>query len=156
MHTAAFADPHGGPTAEATLVDQLRDDPGWLPRLSLVAVAGDGTVIGHVLCTCGHLDQEPVLALGPIGVLPSWQRRGVGTALMHAVLGAADARDEPLVVLLGDETYYRRFGFVPASALDITPPVAQWAGPHFQARPLAAYQPQLRGTFHYPEPFLRL
>ena len=36
------------------------------------------------------------------GVLPSRQRRGVGLALMHGVLAAADALNEPAVVLLGD------------------------------------------------------
>jgi putative acetyltransferase len=71
---------------------------------------------------------------------------------MHAVLGAADALGEPVVVLLGDPAYYGRFGFRLAAEYGITPPVAAWA-PHFQARPLHAWDPKLRGPFAYAEPF---
>ena len=71
---------------------------------------------------------------------------------MHAVLGAADALGEPVVVLLGHRDYYPRFGFRPAADLGIAPPVAEWA-PHFQARALSAYDPDLRGTFRYAAAF---
>ncbi len=138
--------------AEAGLVDELRAGPAWLPPLSLVATDSDGTVIGHVLATRGHVDTAPVLGLGPLSVRPDRQRRGVGTALMHAVLGAADALDEPLVALLGDPLYYQQFGFRPSGDYHIAPPVAQWR-PHFQVRSLTSYDPTLHGTFTYPEPF---
>jgi putative acetyltransferase len=71
---------------------------------------------------------------------------------MHAVLGAADALDEPVVVLLGHTEYYPRFGFRPADELGITPSVAEW-GSHLQARTLTAYQPDLRGMFRYAQAF---
>jgi putative acetyltransferase len=74
---------------------------------------------------------------------------------MHAVLGAADALGEPLVALLGSTDYYPRFGFGPASDYHITPQHAGW-GPHFQVRPLTAYDPDVRGQFAYPEPFDRV
>ena len=64
-------------------------------------------------------------------------------------------RGEPLVVLLGNPAYYSRFGFVLAGSLGITPPVSAWA-PDFQARPLSAYTPDLRGLFAYAAPFGRL
>ncbi len=73
---------------------------------------------------------------------------------MHTVLGAADALGEPLVALLGPPDYYRRFGFLLSGEFGIAPPRARWR-PHFQVRTLAAYQPGLRGTFAYPEPFDR-
>lgn len=139
---------------EAELVTSLRADKGWLPALSLVALDG-GDVVGHVVCTRAHIAGSPALGLGPLGVLPDRQRFGVGTALMHAVLGAAEALDEPIVVLLGHQDYYPRFGFHPAAELGITPPVAAW-GDHFQARPLSAYPPTLRGEFGYASPFHEL
>lgn len=142
------------PPQEALLVDELRAGPAWLPPLSLVATGPDGDVIGHVLCTRAHVGQAPVLGLGPLSVRPDSQRRGVGSALVHAVLGAADALDEPLVVLLGSTAYYRRFGFRLCGEYQIVPPRPQWQ-PHFQVRPLTAYQPGLRGTFAYAEPFDR-
>lgn len=154
---AAFArpgQPPGHDPAEARLVDELRASPAWLPRLSLVAVTADDEVIGHVLCTRGHAGTVPGLALGPLTVRPDRQRRGVGSALMHAILGAADALGEPLAALLGDPAYYRRFGFRPGADYQITPPRPHWH-PHFQARILTAYQPWMCGTFTYPEPFDR-
>ena len=73
---------------------------------------------------------------------------------MHAVLGAADALGEPLVALLGDPAYYRRFGFELSTVYQITPPKPEWQ-PHFQVRVLTQYQPRLHGMFTYPEPFDR-
>lgn len=148
--TAAFARP-----VEAALVDALRADPAWLPALSLVATGPNGAVIGHVLATRGQVGTAPALGLGPLSVAPDHQRTGVGSALMHAVLAAADALDEPLVALLGDPAYYQRFGFQPSTDHGIEPPLAQWR-PHFQVRPLSAHDPALHGTFTYAPPFDRV
>jgi len=139
---------------EARLVTELRDSAAWLPALSLVATTPAGEVIGHVLCTRAHVGQAPVLALGPLTVRPDSQQRGVGSALMHAVLGAADALGEPLVALLGDPAYYGRFGFRLSGEYQITPPDPGWR-PYFQVRLLTGYRPELRGAFRYAEPFDR-
>ncbi len=154
LTTAAFAPdyPADQDPPEARLVDELRAGPAWLPALSLVAATPAGEVIGHVLCTRGHVGQDPVLGLGPLSVRPDQQRRGAGSALMHAVLGAADALGEPLVALLGSPAYYSRFGFRLSDEYQITPPRPHWQ-PHFQVRVLSAYQPGLRGMFSYPQPF---
>jgi len=143
-----------GRSVEATLVDELRASSAWLPALSLVALDAAGDVTGHVVCSRGHVGPAPVLALGPLSVRPDCQRRGVGSALMHAVLGAGDALDEPLVALLGSPAYYARFGFRLSGEHGIEPPRPEWR-PHFQVRVLTAYRPALRGTFTYPEPFDR-
>jgi len=154
--TAAFAAsrPPGQTVPEARLIDELRVGPAWLPALSLVAVTPAGEVIGHVLGSRGHVAQDPVIGIGPLAVRPDRQRHGVGSALMHAVLGAADALGEPLAALLGDPAYYRRFGFELSTVYQITPPKPEWQ-PHFQIRVLSGYQPRLRGMFTYPEPFDR-
>jgi putative acetyltransferase len=151
-HSAPPVEPGGDP-GEATLVGWLRDDPGWIPELSLVATDA-GAVVGHVVCTRGMLGETPALGLGPLSVSPERQGAGVGSALMHAVLGAADALGEPVVVLVGEPAFYGRFGFVPADGLGITAPDPQW-GAYFQARPLTAHRPDLRGTFRYAAPFDR-
>ena len=147
VHRQAFAGP-----VEADLVHALRADAGWVPALSLVAEGAGGAVVGHVVCSIGSVGSTPVLGLGPIGVVPELQRTGVGSALMHAVIAAADALDYPLVVLLGHLDYYPRFGFVRAAHLGVTSPEPKW-GDHFQARPLATWHAGLEGTFRYAAPF---
>jgi putative acetyltransferase len=159
VHAAAFADRTDGRTvheqSEVRLVNELRAGPDWLERLSLVAVL-DGEVVGHVCCSRGRLDEVvPALGLGPLGVLPSLQRRGVGTALMQAVLGAATALDEPLVCLLGYPGYYRRFGFVTAAELGVLAPDESW-GESFMARRLLESGSAMSGRFSYPEAFDRV
>ncbi len=137
---------------EVTLVGRLRVSDAWLPTLSLVAISPADAVIGHVLCTRGRVGSATALALGPLAVCPDQQRRGAGSALMHAVLGAADALGEPLVAVLGDPRYYARFGFRPADEYGIVSAVPSWR-PHFQIRTLTTYTPSLRGTFTHSRPF---
>lgn len=153
---AAFAPPEAPERVpvEVTLLDDLRADDGWLPELSLVAALPGGEVVGHVVCTRGAIDKTPALGLGPIAVRPDWQRRGVGKALMHTVLGAADALGEPLVALVGDPDYYGRYGFQASTTYGITSSNPLW-GTYFQVRTLSAYRP-CTGTFTYAEPFNRL
>jgi len=148
VHRAAFARGNGEPI-EVDLVDALRADLGWLPHLARVALVR-GTVVGHVVATRATVDGDPALGVGPLGVLPAVQRHGVGTALMYALVGAAQACGETLVGLLGEPAYYGRFGFVAATDVGITPPDPGW-GRYFQV--LVAGGPSSTGPFRYAAPF---
>ncbi|MFI2104837.1 GNAT family N-acetyltransferase [Isoptericola sp. NPDC019693] len=150
QYSAPPIEPDGAP-GEATLVGLLRADRCWIPGLAFVACAGDD-VVGHVVCTRARVGEHPALVLGPLSVHPDHQQTGVGSALVHTVLGAADASGEPVVVLVGDPGYYSRFGFVPGSSWGIEPgdPALER---FFQVRALSAYEPSLRGLFAAPAPF---
>lgn len=154
---AAFArDPRTGlrvqgEPGEVRLLDRLRDSDAWIPPLSWVAVDGD-EVVGYAVCTRAQVDSTAVVGLGPIGVEPDRQRAGIGSALVHALLGAADVLDVPLIGLLGDPGYYGRFGFRPSTDHAVLPPDSDW-GPYFQARVLSAHDEGLRGTFRYARAF---
>jgi putative acetyltransferase len=115
----------------------------------------DEKIVGHVVCTRGWVGETAALGLGPISVLPSYQRQGMGQAMMHAILGAADAAGEPLIALLGDPHFYRHFGFMAASRLGIDAPNPEW-GEHFQVRPLTDCPPSVTGAFRYAAPFASL
>ncbi len=122
-----------------------------IPELSFSALT-DGEVVGHLTASQATVAGDPVVAVGPIGVLPDHQGAGIGSALMDALLAAADAGDVPLIVLLGSPQYYSRFGFRPAEELGVIPPEPEW-GAAFQARPLTAYTESVAGPFQYASAF---
>jgi putative acetyltransferase len=154
VHVAAFARRGVDVPVEAPLFKRLHVDGDLIRPLCLVAEI-DGQIVGHVACSYGRVADRPLVGLGPIGVLPPRQGGGVGHALMHAVVAAADALDEPAVVLLGDPAFYRRFGFEPAVRYDVRPPEHAWAA-HFQIRRLHAWSDTIRGTFRYAAAFEQL
>lgn len=144
-----------GRSAEADLVDALRDSDGYEPRLSLVADQHN-VVIGYILFTRITLESDPpvpVLGLAPVAVTPAFQNRGVGSALIREGLARADAMGEPLVVVLGHADYYPRFGFVRASTLEIYPPNPDIPDEVFMVKPLSSYRDDLKGTIIYPDTF---
>jgi putative acetyltransferase len=154
VHRTAFARPDDPDTEppEVELVSSLRASDAWIPTLSIVAVV-DEQVAGHVVCSRATIgDTIPVLGLGPLGVHPDFQDGRVGTALMHAVIAAADSLGEPLIALLGSPAYYERFGFEPAADHRIAAPRDEY-GEDFQVRHLTGATGTERGPFRYPEPF---
>jgi putative acetyltransferase len=132
---------------EVGMFEALYEAGDAIPDLSFAALI-DGEVVGHVTASRATVGTEPVVAVGPIGVLPEHQGAGIGSALMHALLTAADATNVPLIVLLGAPQYYTRFGFRPASELGVISPAPEW-GDAFQARPLTAYTESVAGQFRY-------
>jgi len=142
------------PTAEeADLVEALRADPrAWIPGLSWVAEAPDGSLAGFALLTRCHVDGTPALALAPCAVRPEHQRRGAGSAAIHAALDAAREQGENLVLVLGHAEYYPRFGFTPASGHAIRPPF-DVEDQYMMALVFDPTRPVPAGTIRYPAAF---
>jgi putative acetyltransferase len=141
----------GSVPLEVGLFEALWEAGDVIPELSYTALEELG-VVGHATASRATVAAEPVVAVGPIGVLPECQGRGIGSALMEALLTAADDAEVPMVVLLGSPQYYGRFGFRPAQELGVTPPDTGW-GDAFQARALTAYTPTMVGPFEYAPAF---
>ena len=141
----------GSVPPEVGLFEALWEAGNVIPDLSFTALTDNG-VVGHVTASQATVDADPVVAVGPIGVLPNHQGTGIGSALMGALLAAADAADVPLVVLLGAPQYYSRFGFRPATELGVLSPEPEW-GDAFQVRPLTTYTGSFTGRFEYAPAF---
>ena len=106
--------------AEARLVEQLRRD-GDL-TISLVGLI-ETEIVGYVAVspvTVGRV--RTGFALGPVAVLPEFQRRGIGTIVVRGALHACQVSDACFVVVLGDPNYYQRFEFLPAARWKLTNP----------------------------------
>lgn len=136
----------------AELVRRLRASDALIPELNLVAQV-ENTIVGHLMFSRARITSGHQLALlSPLGVLPTFQRQHVGTALMHHALTWLETSPYHLIILEGVPSYYPRFGFIPAHPLGIDPPFdlppAVWP-----AYRLPAYSAQVRGMVHYPEPF---
>ena len=102
-------------SAEAELVDALRNRGA--ATLSLVACR-ESQVVGHLLFSEVTIQLESsavsALGLGPMAVLPQFQRQGIGSSLLRWGLELCVERGFQIVVVLGHPGYYPRFGFLPA------------------------------------------
>ena len=102
------------------MVHELRKRDG-IPELSLVAEL-DNKVIGHIICSKAEVRTAertiPVLNFGPISVLPEYQRKGVGKALMNRMIRKAAEMGFGAILFFGRPEYYPQFGFKEASAWD--------------------------------------
>ena len=149
---AAFVGDNGR-AAESVLIERLRGGAAWLPQLALVA-DDDDQIVGQCLCTRAHVGDTPVLALGPISVVPGRQGAGIGTALLLTSIDIALDMSESLIGLVGDYDYYRKFGFVSGSSVGVGSPEPSW-GDYFQVKILDGRRaPQ--GLFRYPTPFMEM
>ena len=105
---------------EAELIETLAHS--GLALISLV-VEEQHQLIGHALFSpvrlLGSVSAPAIAALGPMAVLPQWQGRGVGSALVTTGLSYCRRAGYAAVVVLGHPDYYPRFGFVPASRFNI-------------------------------------
>lgn len=140
-----------GQVAEADLVDALRANGD--AAVSLVAES-DSSIVGHILFS--HLPirtsarNVAAAALAPMSVLPRWQRRGVGSALVRAGLDRCREDGFEAVVVLGHPAYYPRFGF---SARLAEPLQAPFSGPAFMALELVPGALTAGGQVRYPGAF---
>ncbi|HOJ56069.1 MAG TPA: N-acetyltransferase [Phycisphaerae bacterium] len=116
-----------GRTNEADLVEVLRRNQACI---SLVAER-EGAIVGHILFSpvsiqprgrrlfhrsAAETSRPPFrpMGLGPLAVLPAYQRQGIGSELVRAGLDACRENGCGAVVVLGHPDFYPRFGFVPA------------------------------------------
>jgi len=95
---------------EQFIIEALRS-AGAL-SVSLVAEV-DGRVVGHVAFSPVAISDgtNNWYGLGPVSVLPKFQRRGIGKALIQEGLARLKGLGAKGCCLVGHPQYYRKFGF---------------------------------------------
>lgn len=112
---------------EHFIVHLLRESPSYIPELCFIACDGN-EILGHILYTRAYIhspggQKHEVISFGPISVLPEYQSKGIGTALIELTIAIAKNKgDHDAVFIYGDPEYYHRFGFTNAVRYDVTTP----------------------------------
>ena len=103
---------------EQFIVEALRSARAL--TLSLVAEM-DGLVVGHIAFSPVTISDgtQNWYGLGPVSVLPMYQRMGIGKALIQEGLSRLKNLDAKGSCLVGHPTYYRKFGFENVVGLNI-------------------------------------
>ena len=107
---AAFKNHQISNHTEQFIINALRDANAL--TISLVAEI-DGRVFGHiafspVIISDGTKDWY---GLGPVSVLPDYQKQGIGKSLINEGLSLLKHMGGKGCALVGDPNYYKRFGF---------------------------------------------
>ena len=108
---------------EHFIVHNLRNDKSFIRKLAFV-IEKDDLIVGQINYSKGKLSTEngkdcEAIVLGPISIDENYQNMGYGSKLIEYTLGLIERNGIPYVFVVGDENYYRRFGFESASRYNI-------------------------------------
>lgn len=112
---------------ESKLANALRkNEKAFVEDLSIVAEL-KGEIIGYLLFTKIFIINEKgvrfnSLCLAPMGILPEFQKQGIGTQFIRYGLAKAKMLGFESVVVLGHADFYGKFGFVPCYKWSIKAP----------------------------------
>jgi predicted N-acetyltransferase YhbS len=143
---AAFVSTAYSSGTESFIIKALRAN-GQL-TVSLVAEE-EGILIGHIAISPVTISSgsEGWFGLGPVSVIPSKQGSGVGSCLIRAALDALRELQASGCVVLGEPSYYSRFGFRNDGRLQYVHAPAEY----FQVQSFTGEIPE--GTVEYDDSF---
>jgi len=100
---------------EHLVLNKLRTSKCYISELDLVAVF-ENRIIGHIISTKAKVvdsqdNEHEVLCLGPISVLPGFQKNGIGSKLIDETIKMAQELGYRGMIIFGNPEYYHRFGF---------------------------------------------
>lgn len=143
INVAAFLNHPHSRQNEHMCVDALRVDNAL--EVSLVAEI-EGVVVGYIAFTKVTINGQDLdwYGLGPVAVHPAFQNRRVGAKLIVAGLGLLSDRGAAGCVLLGDPSYYQRFGFMARPELTLAGVPAEF----FLSRVMGGVLPEGEVGYH--------
>jgi predicted N-acetyltransferase YhbS len=109
---------------EHYLVHVLRNHADFIPELDFVAIVDD-KIVGNIMYTKAHLLDEnnekmEIISFGPVSVLPEYQRKGIGFALIQHSIKEAIKLGHKAIVIYGTPHNYCKHGFVSSKSLNIS------------------------------------
>ncbi|WP_288900343.1 N-acetyltransferase [uncultured Sneathiella sp.] len=142
----AFKQAEHSSGTEAEIVEELRNAEAL--AVSLVAKSGQ-EIVGHAAFSPVMIDGKDAewYGLGPVAVRPDWQRKGIGSKLIRKGLGHLSDLGGKGCVVLGDPSYYHRFGFETDAGLKL-----EGVPPEFFMR-LVLLGPEPKGLVTYHKAF---
>ena len=111
----AFWDVYKPGCDEHLLLHNMRHVPAFIRELDFVADYKN-KIVGNIIYTKAkvvgenNLEHE-VLCMGPLCVLPSCQKKGIGSKLMKHSIARAKELGYTAIIIFGNPEYYNRFGF---------------------------------------------
>jgi len=110
-----------GPGRFVKVSERVREFAEFQPQFSFCAWEGD-RLVGSVRMWRIHIGDVSASFLGPLAVESDQRKHGTGGKLVQAACAAAQAGGFPLVLLVGDEPYFTRFGFSKAHTAGVRMP----------------------------------
>ncbi len=114
--------------------------------ISLVAEVDGGRMIGHIAFSPVVISDgtRNWYGIGPVSVLPEYQRQGIGKALIQEGMSRLKDMNAQGCCLVGHPDYYRKFGFknMPELVFEGVPQEV------FFALPFGGHTPHGAVTFH--------
>ncbi len=109
---------------EHYLVHKMRNHPDFIQELDFIAEY-HGKIVGNIMYTKAWLINErgdtlDIISFGPISVLPAYQRKGVGSALITHTKELARKNGINAIVILGDPHNYCKHGFKSSKDFNIS------------------------------------
>ena len=100
---------------EHYLVHIMRDHPDFIPELDLI-LEENNKIVGNIMYTKAKLVDETgyekqILTFGPVSILPEYQRKGYGKALLEYSFEKAKEMSYDTIVIFGNPDNYVSRGF---------------------------------------------
>jgi predicted N-acetyltransferase YhbS len=153
----AFWNAHVPGCDEHYILHRMRDSAAFVSALDTVAEM-DGRVVGSIVYTKADIARPDgalfgTICFGPVAVLPAYQGKGVGSALIRHTLARARELGFRSVLIYGDPDYYGRFGFSPAEKYGIGTADGMYADALLALELVPGALDGVRGRFYEAEVF---
>ncbi len=126
----AFWNLHYPGCDEHYLVHIMREHPDFIKEMDFVATLDD-KIVGNIMYTRSYLindndERLETLTFGPLFVIPEYQRKGIGSALIQHTVQMARDRNIPALIIYGNPANYVKHAFKNGRDYSISTPEGKY------------------------------